>query len=192
MYADTGFDMSTAAGGSYLAERVMRGNSAYDPDYTGVGSQPYGFDELTAVYHSYRVLSSKISVYVYTTTAATTTPKINLFLWPDVVSATPTYTDPSDLRALHNCKNITFNFESQNAQGGKKKLSHYCSTRKLYPGLSMRDADWTAAFNENPTKQWYWHVLTDTSDVAADTTIKMDIKVVYYIQLSRYRDLNES
>lgn len=36
---------------------AMNLNSLYDPDRTGVGHQPYGFDQLAALYNRYRVIS---------------------------------------------------------------------------------------------------------------------------------------
>lgn len=38
-------------------QHVMNLNSLYDPDRTGVGHQPYGFDTLSSLYNRYRVIS---------------------------------------------------------------------------------------------------------------------------------------
>jgi hypothetical protein len=38
----------------------FRANSCFDPDYTGVGHQPRGFDEQSAIYDHYTVIGSKI------------------------------------------------------------------------------------------------------------------------------------
>lgn len=43
----------TDATGQYL----MNLNSVYDPDRTGIGHQPYGFDTLATLYNRYRVVS---------------------------------------------------------------------------------------------------------------------------------------
>lgn len=37
-------------------------NNAYDPDHTGTGHQPMGFDQMAEVYGSYAVVGSKIHV----------------------------------------------------------------------------------------------------------------------------------
>jgi hypothetical protein len=44
--------MLTTAG----AQQIMNLNSLFDPDRTGTGTQPYGFDQLAALYNRYRVL----------------------------------------------------------------------------------------------------------------------------------------
>lgn len=45
-----------------LGTHVFSANGAYDPNVTGVGNQPRGFDELMALYDQYTVVKSKIEV----------------------------------------------------------------------------------------------------------------------------------
>lgn len=51
------FDLTTG-----YAERTFRANGLYDPDYTGVGHQPFGRDKYTNEYRKYVVINSFISV----------------------------------------------------------------------------------------------------------------------------------
>lgn len=58
-YVDTiSIDVSAAS----IANHVFRCNSVFDPDLTGIGHQPFGYDQHTLLYDRYRVLSSKITV----------------------------------------------------------------------------------------------------------------------------------
>lgn len=53
-----------------LGSYKMNLNSLYDPDFSGGGHQPYGFDQLAALYNRYRVISCgyRLNVGVGTTT----------------------------------------------------------------------------------------------------------------------------
>jgi len=46
-----------------MAYYTLRANSLYDPDHSGVGEQPMGFDQLAALYAHYVVLSSRCKFY---------------------------------------------------------------------------------------------------------------------------------
>lgn len=51
--------LNPTAGG--IAYNVFRTNSLYDPNSTGTGHQPMGFDQLMALYNHYEVYGSKIT-----------------------------------------------------------------------------------------------------------------------------------
>lgn len=52
------------AGGSAVAvQHTFLANSVWDPDHTGTGHQPMGFDEMAAQYNHYVVLGSRITVH---------------------------------------------------------------------------------------------------------------------------------
>ncbi len=58
------FTIATVTG----TQQVMNLNSLFDPDRTGTGHQPYGYDQLAALYNRYRVLKSKWEVTFGSTT----------------------------------------------------------------------------------------------------------------------------
>lgn len=50
------------------AQQVFRANSLYDPDFTGTGHQPNGFDQLMVAYNHFVVTRARINVRVLNTT----------------------------------------------------------------------------------------------------------------------------
>lgn len=60
-YAET-FVLTTGTAGVLSTEQAMRLNSLYDPNYTGAGHQPYGFDQLVGFYGSYLVHAVKVKI----------------------------------------------------------------------------------------------------------------------------------
>lgn len=59
-YSQT-FTISSALG----AKQEFNLNSVWDPDRTGIGHQPYGFDTLSTVYNRYKVMSCSYSINAY-------------------------------------------------------------------------------------------------------------------------------
>jgi len=55
---------SLGAAAGAVGVHEFRANGMYDPDATGVGHQPYGFDQLMAKYNHFTVLKSKLSIMI--------------------------------------------------------------------------------------------------------------------------------
>lgn len=59
-YSDSTLSLNPAVG--QCAGRIFSANGMYDPDITGAGHQPRGFDELMALYDHFTVIGAKITV----------------------------------------------------------------------------------------------------------------------------------
>ena len=59
-YVDNDVYLNSTSGGS-PATYVFSANGMYDPDITGVGHQPLGFDEMTTLYNHFTVVGCKIT-----------------------------------------------------------------------------------------------------------------------------------
>lgn len=81
------YTLTTAA---QLAVQVMNANSIYDPDNTGVGGQPLGFDQWSVFFKHYCVLWSRCSVR-FCNPAGTHTSVVGVYLNGDNTVAP--YTD---------------------------------------------------------------------------------------------------
>lgn len=185
-YLDDLFTTSVTAGGSAL--RVFRGNSLFDPDATGVGVQPYCYDQLvspTALYQYYNAYASKITVYFSTAAAV---KHLRVFLVPNR-SDSPAYQDPSDLTMVPHARQTVYDAQD----GSKGRVSAYCSTSKMYPEKTSRDSDFVGVYNGNPgaTGVWYW-LLYFWSDDGVPSDITYDVRIDYYARLSRQNIMNES
>lgn len=67
-------EVSLNPGISSFSVHQFRANSVFDPDFTGVGHQPMGFDEWAALYERYTVYGSKINVMYAPTSTASVAP----------------------------------------------------------------------------------------------------------------------
>lgn len=59
----------TSGNGLLGTQQAFRMNSPYDPDYTGVGHQSYGYDQMSPLYNKYRVDKCKFEI-IFTTPGA--------------------------------------------------------------------------------------------------------------------------
>lgn len=61
MYNDT-FNIDCASGVQTVAAHMFRTNSLFDPDFTGTGHQPRGYDQIMTMYRNYTVIGFKAVV----------------------------------------------------------------------------------------------------------------------------------
>lgn len=67
-------EVSLDPGLSSFSVYEFRANSVFDPDFTGTGHQPMGFDEWSALYERYTVYGSKINVMYAPESTTSVTP----------------------------------------------------------------------------------------------------------------------
>lgn len=84
LYYDYYKSMTYVAGSN--AGRVFSANGAYDPDISGLGHQPMGFDQMMAVYEQFVVLRSHIKVTFISASDAT---RVAIYLSPDTTLLGP-------------------------------------------------------------------------------------------------------
>jgi hypothetical protein len=157
------------------ASYVYRGNSVYDPDYTAVGHQPTGFDNLAALYNRYRVLSSDITVSALNNIG--TTPAVAVIV-PNTEILT--YTNANEFKeALRARKTTTIPV----AGYGTRTVRHRCSSGAIL-GLNP-----TETYNEgtasevttNPVHLWYWNVVA-VNMLSVGVNLSIDVRIKYRVE----------
>lgn len=191
-YADSSFSRTLNVGNGYSSYYVFRGNSIYDPDYTGVGVQPYGLDQHVGqyLYAYYRAPASSIKIYFRAEETYASIRRLHAFIVPLRIP-NPVMTDISDVRMLSFHVGTTYDGATETTRGAVMK--HYISTRKIFNEGSTNDFGFTGSYNSNPSGQWYWivHFYTDVYD-DEEVDIYFDVKIKYYTVLSRADVPNES
>jgi len=192
-YTDTGFSRTLAAGTAWAGDYVFRGNGPYDPDLTGIGVQPYSFDQYVgaALYTNYATKSSSIRVYFHPEENYSSIRRLHCMLIPSRQGSL-VLSDPSDLRMIPFATETTYDGETESTKGAKAK--HYTSTRKVISEFTANSAAYSGLYSGTPSTQWYWHVIffTDLYSGSEQINILFDVKIRYYTVLARGNLPNES
>lgn len=172
-YCSESLTISTNASG--LGSHIFSANGLYDPDISGVGHQPMYFDQLTAIYNHYCVLSSRITVVP---DAPITWPlSLTLVLDDDVsISASAGYT----VRERHGAKTITFN-PAQTSVFPALKMSWKATN--VFTGNPLSRLELQGDSGNNPAEQSYFHIYVDGGAAGATSSfffkVFMEFDVVW-------------
>lgn len=159
--------------GLFRDTRIFRGNSLYDPDYTGTGHQPLYFDQYMAMYSKYRVLGSRCKVTYINNQGSSST----------VLALVPS-TEPVILTTYHGIREIP----RAKATAPIPVAARYpfsltsSSTTRVMCGLSSAeqwDEDWSGTSTTNPTQLWYWLVYIQTADGLQNAIGQLQVDIIY-------------
>lgn len=175
LYADTYFLNPGAVGAA--VDQTFRLSSIHDPDFTNVGHQPLGHDELSNLYERYQVY--KVDFEIEFMNQATTSEVQGVGYRISDSSATST-----DSRVILENGGGEF---SLIGQGGASRKSFRGSiwvndahgiTYKQY----MANDDYGASFGSNPVEEAYLHVFADGT--GGDTAgCKLRVRLTYHTKL---------
>lgn len=178
---------NVASGGiTGLNDQVMRGNSPYDPDFTGVGRGCNGYTELASIYNYYRVYASKISVQFKSIVDTTATGDFVALLFADRSSST--YTMANVTSRQGNPFNVT-RLVNRYANGDTPTtLKQYRKTKHIYGESEIDDDAYASTVSSSPANSWFWHVIAargDQSAISAAPGVQMLIRITYYVRFER-------
>lgn len=176
--------ISMVSTGGALNYYQWRGNSLFDPDLTGAGAQPYGFDQWSSFYQYYRVLGSSITVTPIAPPAAAAGfgSSIVYGIYPH---NTITNTPASGIQSLERPYR---KWTMLSGAKGYSSVKNYMTTAKIFGETKqsvMSEDNYQAANTTNPTNQWQWTVFMFTGDTASNSaTIPFYVTITYYTVLS--------
>lgn len=145
---------------------VVKANGMYDPNQTGVGHQPRGFDQLMSMYDHFTVVGARISVQFSTYANSAYSPLNVGIALKDSNSA---YTDANDYLEGRNVVSRMIGATTTQSAGGISSLSKSFSTRKfLGRSKPLSDPELKGSTVTDPAELAYFHIFAapmDTSDV---------------------------
>lgn len=158
----------------------FRVNSLFDPDFTGTGVQPLGFDQFSALYGRYAVIHSKYEVTFANTTSLPV--RIGFFLSPQstVPSAAATwsaqpFSKSTSLGAVGSGRDVIV------LSGSTNLFTELGVTQRQY----QDEADFSATTSANPLRVLYLHVFAHAMTAAGNATVATFVKLTQTAELSQ-------
>lgn len=143
----------TSTSGVITGTQVFRANDLFDPDFTGTGHQPMGFDQLMAFYNHFCVVRAKIIIQAKNTTDSFPTICIRV----DADSTALTSID----RIVEFGGCVTEDLDTKLGYGATKKLQLSVDIAKLQgvnPVALTADENLKGTAAASPTEISYFHV----------------------------------
>lgn len=176
-----------AAAGVY----PFRANSLYDPNASAGGHQPYGFDQLIALYQHFCVVGAKITFRV-SVPANNDTP----FIMGIHVDDQGTLTDAANITALMEQPRTTRKIISKpnNASGRELQITQKFSAKKFFGANSIiGESQFEGSDSANPTEEAYFIPWIGPMDATSDlATYTCFVEIEYVAVFTEPKDLNQS
>lgn len=163
-----------------------RANSIFDPDYSGVGHQPFGYDQWSILYNHYVVLGSKITVKVINSIPNGTSPSyMGCYLSDD--TSIP-YTEAYQLMEAGKG---TYRL---NNPGNNRPITFGSrfSAKKYFNVVDVKDnSRLGASVVADPLEGAIYNVWFQTGN-GSTSTIYLSIRLEFIVSFSEPRDVNTS
>lgn len=185
--------ISLDPGAGLAADYVFSANGMYDPNISGIGHQPLGFDQWMTFYDHYTVVGSKISVTLHSsgdTNIASNSGYIGLLLMDSSTSQTGTSHD----YLIEQGKTSYKPYGESSSSGGIVKLFRKMGTKKFFGRKNVMDnSDLRGSASANPAEQNYWHLWVSPINLSYDpVAVYITVKITYTAILTEPKVLAQS
>lgn len=151
--------IATSSGTNFY-EIILRGNSLYDPMYSGCtkNGQPLARDQWGSFYQSYAVHACSVRFTISTGSSTAVAGNLIAILHANdtTTSDTTTYADDPDTLMLQ--KDVKYKYCAPVGAGPSPQLSMKKSARYMMPNYNPESNVGGLASPSSPTDGWYYHL----------------------------------
>jgi len=135
------------------ADHVFSANGMYDPNITGTGHQPYGYDQLAAIYNESCVITSKCTVTCWNNQSG-------LPFWIAICLRDDPTSISSDVSTVRESPGIVSKLLGPSASGASVgSVTMSFDVKKFFDVKDPSDCEELRGGSANPAEQGYYHVL---------------------------------
>lgn len=182
--------LNPAAAG--IVSYVFRANDCFDPNLTGVGHQPKGFDELMSRYDHFSVIGSKIVVkYMPNTPQAGNTSYMGVYLSDNGTRVTG-HANVSDLLESRGAGRYITVGDSA-FSGRKNKVYNTFSAKKFFRKKEIiGDSLYRGDVATSPTEQAYFEIYSASVGGVDSSAINLLVVIDYLVVFTERKYLGQS
>lgn len=176
VYVGEDIDLDPGAVG-VTASHYFRCNSLFDPDFTGTGHQPHGFDSLALKYGGYRVRTATITCTFMASSTANANKRVGIQL---TSQSSPVSTVITDIvESPHVVYKVLATSDS-----GRSVVRVRMTVRPWhFLGVAYKNSNYSANVVSSPTNVCFFRVFCGPVDEVQDTTgAQVDVHITYKAQ----------
>lgn len=179
-YVETFLNLDPGAGGA-PSTYIFGLNRLYDPNVTGTGHQPLGFDQVMTMYNHFNVIGARARI-----SFSNTDTTLQQIVCAHIKDNTTPVTDVNDL--LENGMNRWTTLQPHGAGGATKNLQINWSAKRFF-GRSPMDDTFRGNASSDPSEQAHLHLTAWPVSASDGGVIKFAIEIEYIAVLTERKVL---
>ncbi len=188
-YADH-YNLTSGVLSIFGTEQRLTLNGLFDPDITGVGHQPYGFDQLMAIYGFYKVYAVKVELEWFNPSLDGLVVGYKVFNHQDTVPlAGQTYGRAKEFYGI-----VTKPLQASGSQ--RLKMTYYTPINKVSGITKLQFKSNTDLYQGNaggnPILTPFIALATVNPQAALDISVSVGVKITYFSSFFNRLELTQS
>lgn len=173
MFVQLEYTDTVALSAAFADQRTYAFNDLYDPNVTGVGAQPVGFDQWSSLYGRYFVTGCRFTTELHNLSAAV---PVIIVAYPSTDATALTAT--ADAAGQPYARTLTASGTSGIAYA---RFTHNHSTTKIV-GRDITSINFTGAAAASPANRVYHQIVIGSADGSTNYNIILRVRMVFKVR----------